>query len=276
MNSIDIRNADRQIFWREVGRSNRVQVQGLFMLFLVILGFAGTPPWFLGIGVLFGILVHVSFAAQAAKKRRFLNSRFSVLWNGCRERWDSFNEETRKLRRAEIASFEEMPDTVRDLASNLYAALRRADILYDEVLRSEGIDRVRPGIPTVTPTDPQAMELYRLAEKNLVEYRNNYSELMAGIQRTEAQATVFITTLDSLRVKLLGYRLVGKNPSLNSENFLSALAEARAQLSAIDKALDELDLSHYPKTIAVVPEKVQLENLEQSFENDARREVDGL
>ncbi|MEI8282072.1 MAG: hypothetical protein WCG75_06690, partial [Armatimonadota bacterium] len=64
---------------------------------------------------------------------------------------------------------------------------------------------------------------------------------------------VFMTTLDNLRVKMLGYRLIGKNPSLNSEEFLSVLAEARAQLSAIDKALEDLDLSHYPTTIAVIP-----------------------
>ncbi|HLO99582.1 MAG TPA: hypothetical protein VK171_13385 [Fimbriimonas sp.] len=274
MNSIDIRNADRQIFWREVGRTNRVQSQILFLIFVGILATAGAPPPLLVTMGLLGILVHVGFAASAAKKRRFLNSRFSFLWNGCRERWESFNAESVKLRRAEIANFEEMPQTVRELAMNLYTALRRADILFDEVIRSEGTDRMRPGIPSVTPTDPQAVELYRLAEKNLIEYRANYSELMAGIQRTEAQATVFITTLDSLRVKLLGYRLVGKSPSLNSEHFLSALAEARAQLSAIDRALDELDLSHYPKTIAVVPEVERLKTMEHDFESEARQELE--
>lgn len=274
MNSIDIRNADRQIFWREVGRSNRVQTQVLFLFLLGIIGLAGAPAPPIVIMGMFGALVHVSIAASAAKKRRFLNGRFSFLWNGCRERWESFNAESVKLRKAEIANFEEMPQTVRDLAMNLYTALRRADILYEEVIRSEGADRIRPGIPSIPPTDPQAMELYRLAEKNLVEYRANYSELMAGIQRTEAQATVFITTLDSLRVKLLGYRLVGKSPSLNSEHFLSALAEARAQLSAIDRALDELDLSHYPKTIAVVPEAERLKTMEHDFESEARQELE--
>jgi hypothetical protein len=274
MTAIDIRNADRQIFWREVGRPNRIQTQILYLVFLGILVTASAPPLVIVSLGLFGVLLHVGFAASAAKKRRFLNSRFSYLWNGCRERWESFNAESVKLRRADIANFEEMPQTVRDLAMNLYTALRRADILYEEVIRSEGTDRIRPGIPSVTPTDPQAVELYRLAEKNLIEYRANYSELMAGIQRTEAQATVFITTLDSLRVKLLGYRLVGKSPSLNSEHFLSALAEARAQLSAIDRALDELDLSHYPKTIAVVPEVERLQRMEYDFESEARKELD--
>jgi len=83
-----------------------------------------------------------------------------------------------------------------------------------------------------------------------------------------------MTTLDNLRVKMLGYRLIGKNPSLSSEEFLSVLAEARAQLSAIDRALDELDLSHYPKTVAVVkpqtPEQdfnEALSKMDMSYEN---------
>ena len=53
-------------------------------------------------------------------------------------------------------------------------------------------------------------------------------------------------------LKMLSYRHVGRDPSLGSRDFLAALAEARAQLSAIDKALDEVDLSHYPTTVSYV------------------------
>ena len=188
-----------------------------------------------------------------------------------------------KLKRADIAQFQELPDTVRELAMTIYNALRRADILFEEVLQSEGVDRIRPGVPMFKTTDPQAQELYRIAERNLGEYRGHYNELMAGIQRTEAQATVFMTTLDNLRVKMLGYRLIGKNPSLSSEEFLSVLAEARAQLSAIDRALDELDLSHYPKTIAVIPSRTLEQDFDQALsttdntpESDAVREIEGM
>jgi hypothetical protein len=76
---------------------------------------------------------------------------------------------------------------------------------------------------------------------------------MAGVQRTEAQSAVFMTTLDTLRMKMIGYRLVGRSPELSSHDFLEALAEARAQLQSIDTALEELDLGHYPKTVASVP-----------------------
>ncbi len=230
--------------------------------------------------------VHYVLGDAAAKRKRFINSRFSGLWNGCRERFESFEDGISKLRRADIAQFEELPNTVRDLAMTIYNALRRADILFEEVLQSEGVDRMRPGVPMFKPTDPQAQELYRIAEKNLGEYRSHYNELMAGIQRTEAQATVFMTTLDNLRVKMLGYRLIGRNPSMSSEEFLSVLAEARAQLSAIDRALDELDLSHYPKTVAVVPsaspdEEPTYESLADhdefslSDDNDQERRIEG-
>ncbi len=258
MISEEIRKADQRILRREILRSNRVL--GQFIYLLLIWGITGgTHNPFLGLVLLLlGIGTHYAMADAAAKRKRFINPRFSSMWNGCRERFESFEDGINKLKRAEIAQFQELPDTVRDLAMTIYNALRRADLLFEEVLQSEGVDRIRPGVPMFKPTDPQAQELYRIAEKNLGEYRDHYNELMAGIQRTEAQATVFMTTLDNLRVKMLGYRLIGKNPSMNSEEFLSALAEARAQLSAIDRALDELDLSHYPKTVAVIPTEQEL------------------
>jgi hypothetical protein len=86
---------------------------------------------------------------------------------------------------------------------------------------------------------------------------------MAGVQRTEAQSAVFMTTLDSLRMKMIGHRLVGRGPELSSQDFLEALAEARAQLQSIDTALEELDLGHYPKTIAAVPPPIPDDAIQQ-------------
>ena len=154
-----------------------------------------------------------------------------------------------------------MPLAIQEVADSLYKALRRADLIYDEVARSEHGNRRQLAVPPQPFIDPQSTELYRIADKNLAEYRANYSDLMAGIQRTEAQATVFITTLDSLRVKMLGFRLAGKTSSLKSGDFLASLAEARLQLESIDKALDELDLGHYPTTIAVVKPEVSLQEV---------------
>ncbi len=278
MLSEEIRKADQRIFWRAFLRPNRIILHILFLLVCGAISSSSGSPAPLVVGFLFSSIVHYNRADAAAKRKRFINSRFMSLWNGCRERFESFEDGIKKLKRADIAQFQELPDTVRDLAMTIYNALRRADILFEEVLQSEGVDRIRPGVPMFKPTDPQAQELYRIAEKNLGEYRGHYNELMAGIQRTEAQSTVFMTTLDNLRVKMLGYRLIGKNPSLSSEEFLSVLAEARAQLSAIDRALDELDLSHYPKTVAVIPpvtkEQDFNETLGRHFEPEMDSEVE--
>ena len=111
----------------------------------------------------------------------------------------------------------------------------------------------QPPTWTASSNDPQSRELYRLADKNIAEYRAQYAGVMAGVQRTEAQSAVFMTTLDTLRMKMIGYRLVGRSPEMASQEFLEALAEARMQLQSIDTALEELDLGHYPKTISVVP-----------------------
>lgn len=283
MLSEEIRKADQRIFWRAFLRPNRIVLHLLFLLICGSITASTGNPAFIIVGFIFSSAIHTVRADVAAKRKRFINSRFMSLWNGCRERFESFEQGIHKLKRADIAQFQELPDTVRDLAMTIYNALRRADILFEEVLQSEGVDRIRPGVPMFKPTDPQAQELYRIAEKNLGEYRGHYNELMAGIQRTEAQATVFMTTLDNLRVKMLGYRLIGKNPSLSSEEFLSVLAEARAQLSAIDRALDELDLSHYPKTIAVIPPATleqdfnqALGTMDHSHESDAVREIEGM
>ena len=59
-----------------------------------------------------------------------------------------------------------------------------------------------------------------------------------------------MTTVDALRMKLLGYRLAGKSPEAPHHEFLTAIAEAKLQFQAIDRALDELDFSLLPKYTA--------------------------
>jgi hypothetical protein len=191
-------------------------------------------------------------AFQAEMVRRFIDPFFGELWYACRERFWAFEDGIAKLKSSEIAEFRELPNTVRDVALGLYEALRWADLMHADIAESESKPWLSPGLPSFHPGDRQASALYAVAEKNVLEYERNYQELTGGIERTKAQASVFITTLDALRLKMLSYRHVGRDPSLGSQGFLSALAEARAQLSAIDKALDEVDLSHYPTTVACV------------------------
>lgn len=190
-------------------------------------------------------------AAKEARKNRFIDKRFEALWETCLDRMARFEEVLRKMKKDKIADLQLMPDTIREVSHSLYLALRRADIVAREINETEqGILHSPPMI--VPPSDPQASELYRIADRNVQEYRRRYDAVMGGVERAEAQSAVFITTLDNLRLKMLGFRLVGKTPEMPSVDFLDALAEARLQLDAIDKALDELDLSIYPKVVAVV------------------------
>ena len=208
--------------------------------------------YFIGLAACAVLAVYGVACVSEAKKKRFLQPRFATLWMGCRDRLARFDEVFRKMRRDQIADLSIMPQTIQSVAQGLYKALRRADMISDEVLRTEQGIYTQPPSWTGGSNDAQATELYRIADRNIAEYRQQYAGVMAGVQRAEAQSAVFMTTLDNLRMKMLGYRLVGKAPEIPSQDFLEALAEAKLQLDAIDKALDELDLSILPKTISVV------------------------
>ena len=192
---------------------------------------------------------------------RFYNQRHRALWKGCQDRFKRFEEALKKMRKNQIADLKEMPETVERILDALYIALRRADSIVYEISSSEKGLFNSPPAWSPPSTDPQSQELYRIADKNLAEYKQQFAAVMAGVDRAEAQAAVFMTTVDTLRMKMLGYRLVGKSPEIASFDFLESLAEARAQLDSIDKALDELDLGHYPKNIAVVPQPDEPEEL---------------
>jgi|GEM_PF-747201 len=201
--------------------------------------------------------VHVHRAMGRAVNRRFISPRLRAQWTGCDDRLNRFREALRGLHREQIADFTEMPKTIEAVGQTLYHALRRADLVLDEISRSEGwlqgqAPPVIGMVGGVASHDPQAKELYRIADKNLAEYRANYAGVIAGVQRTEAQAAVFTTTLDTIRLKMLGYRLTGRRPDMSSQDLLEAMSEAKLQLKAIDSALEELELGPFPKMVATV------------------------
>jgi hypothetical protein len=247
----DIRRHDQKLFTAELIKPTRLV---LSLIFIAIGGgilFNESAP--------FGLLIlaaaagwHVYRAYQDSIAKRWLHARFKSLWSACEDRLDRFDEVLDKMRKDQLADLYEMPKTIHGVGDSLYAALRRADIISHDVLETEkGILQAPPAWQAPS-ADAQARELYRIADKNIAEYRHFYGGVMSGVQRAEAQAAVFMTTLDSLRMKMIGYRLVGKQPELSSQEFLEALSEARLQLTAIDRALDELDFSHFPKMISAM------------------------
>lgn len=252
----DIRRQDLRIFLKECISPNRIVITILAVFFSARALFSAMEDD----GVLYAFLIGFTIVGISAteawfrsEKNRWQNPRMRALWEGCEDRLVRFEETTRKLRKEQIADLHELPKTIRGVYRSLYAALRRADMIAEEVQRSERDLYTQPPVWSYGAHDPQSQELYRLADKNIAEYRANFAGLMSGVQRTEAQSAVFMTTLDTLRMKTLSYRLAGKSPELNSRDMLEVLAEARAQLQSIDTALEELDLGHYPTMIAVVP-----------------------
>jgi hypothetical protein len=247
----DIRRQDIRLFVKECLDFRRLCWCGVsWFAFYVYSQIHHSVPTFL-LGISATTLSLMGIAWSASERKRFIDKRLLSLWNGCQDRLARFEAVLKKMRREQIADLREMPATIRKVSDSLYLALRRADIVANEVKTSE--HGMSPPTWTSSSTDPQSRELYRLADKNIAEYRAQFAGVMAGVERTEAQSAVFMTTLDSLRMKIIGYRLVGRSPELGSQDFLEALAEARMQLQSIDSALDELDLGHYPKVISVVP-----------------------
>jgi anion-transporting ArsA/GET3 family ATPase len=209
-------------------------------------------PWTVA-GLVAPLIVHTVAAWNRSVRSRWQSKRYEAIWNSVNDRLERFEDVLSKLKKSRIADLQEMPRTIRAVADSVYAALRRADLVSSEVHETEKGLLHQPPVWQSASFDAQATELYRVADKNIAEYRQQYAAVMAGVQRAEAQAAVFMTTLDSLRMKMIGYRLVGRSPDLSSEEFLASMAEAKLQLQAIDHALEELDFRQFPQMIAVLP-----------------------
>lgn len=248
----DIRRQDRALYVRELLRGGPLFVTmiGSWSFWFIIHYYSQT--WALIIGLL-PILVHLITSWNRSVSARFKSKRYEAFWNGIQDRLKRFEEVLAKMKKEQIADLQEMPRTMRSVAQSIYAALRRADMINDEVFKTEMGVLHRPPSWDAGGNDAQATELYRVADRNIAEYKQHFAAVMSGVQRAEAQCAVYMTTVDTLRMKMIGYRLVGKQPDLSSQDFLTAMTEAKLQLQAIDQALEELDFRQMPQMIAAIP-----------------------
>lgn len=248
----DIRRQDRILFRRELLRAGPLFVTVIAAWSFGFVVHFYSWPWALAFGAT-PIIAHLITSWNRSVQARFKSKRYQAFWNGVQDRLERFEEVLAKMRKEHIADLQEMPKTMRSVAQSIYAALRRADMINDEVFKTEMGVLHRPPSWDAGGNDPQASELYRVADKNIAEYKQHFAAVMSGVQRAEAQCAVYMTTVDTLRMKMIGYRLVGKQPDLSSQDFLMAMSEAKLQLQAIDQALEELDFRHVPQMIAVMP-----------------------
>ncbi|MBV6490867.1 MAG: hypothetical protein KJZ62_10655 [Fimbriimonadaceae bacterium] len=250
----DIKAVDQKLFWKEAAHPGRL-IFSTAAMYLIWgpLYWADMSMSFV-MGLAYAVLAgHALVSYRASVRKRFINRRFEAHWNSLKERLDLFDQVMQRVHKKHLAGIHELPRNVHSVARSLYVALRRADLITQEVSLTERGLYAQPPSWNPPAHDAQAKELYRIADKNIAEYQHHFAGVMAGVQRTEAQTAVFITTVDTLRMKILGYRLAGAAPELNSQDFLAAMQEAKMQLAAIDQALEELELTPFPKTIAVMP-----------------------
>lgn len=264
----DIQRRDRELFVRELLRPGPIATfLGLPTLAYLIssgFSFAPEPVAVSGVLCLGGIAIALNDAHKRSVMRRFRFRHLRDRWEQALDRCKRLKEAQAKMRKSGVADVSALTDTIERVGQGLYLALRRADLILGEIVDSEG-----QGLPAAMPAPPPnaaapssdsfVNELYRLADRNLAEYRQNYKAVITGVQRTEAQAAVYVTTLDNLRLKMLGYRLTGRQPELERNDFLAELGSAKVQLETIDKALEELNLDPF----GVVQQGIPEQHLEQ-------------
>jgi hypothetical protein len=207
-------------------------------------------------------------AQDQASKKKFISRRFAYLWSDCQDRLRRLSEELEKARSSGVPELTELPRTVGAVSETLYCALRRADVSEKEIGLSEGFRMHQPDLVPPHASDPEAVRLWRAAAKTSEEYQRIIRDIRGGIERTEAQANLFVQTLDSLRAQVLAHRLAGRKPEAESVELLRSLVEARMQLDSIGKALNELENTPFPsQDLDFNPEK-QSPGVEKSMQED--------
>lgn len=226
------------------------------LILLVIFFGLGTTTDEIGGIALFtaiGLTINVASSYNAMVKKRFANRKLRSLWNACQDRVTRLRRALKALNKDQSIELVEIPSTVDRTAHGVYDVLRRADLVLSEIVASEGwLSSTLGAEARSLPRDRQSQEMYKIADKNVAEYNQHYGQVVALIERAEAQAAVFLTTLDSLRIRVLGHRLKTRRDT-GSLEFLESISEAKMQLDSIDKALEEIELTPFPKTIAIDP-----------------------
>ncbi|MBS1707028.1 MAG: hypothetical protein JST40_14275 [Armatimonadetes bacterium] len=254
MNEVERRN--RELYIKELLNPARLLagILNIIALYWCVVGWLDGLQFLAGFSAFMGLIFLGTLgmlgygAITAARRRFFTHKHLESAWRSAEERMVRFRQAVKDLRKEQIADLSEMPTTIERVSDQLYYSLRRADLVLTEIDKSEGrynAAMLPPPPPIAPASDRTVSELYQIADKNIAEYKRNFAAVISGVQRTEAQAAVFTTTLDNLRLKMLGYRLTGRQPEISKNEFFTALGEAKLQLEAIDKALDELEINPF-------------------------------
>jgi hypothetical protein len=220
---------------------------------LPLLRFGDALGGVLSVAASIGVASWFTSAWYSRGSYRFRHTLYPPLWRSLCDRVSRFDKAYARSPRAVKEALSETPASVRRLLDSMYMAMLRADAVRSLLRESEPAETAMFGFtPPPFPTmqappevlraaDPQARSLYGIAEKNQEEYRRHYQKLMAGVERTEAQAAVMNTALDSLRIKMLDYRVTGGKVEMPSSELVSRLGAYQSEFAALEKAVDEVE-----------------------------------
>lgn len=272
----ELRRMDQDLFRKEfLSWTTLIWMTGAVLLFF---GLAIANDFFpLFFVPLFVLAFCYRSARSQAEKKKFADPRFRDLSESCLDRFTRFQEVIQRGNKNLPQAIEALSNRLADVHLTVQLALRRADHIAVELRQSERGLRPWSGQSTQPIPDAQSRQLYGLADRTFSEYKRNMEAIAAGIRRTEAQSAVFMTTVDSVRMKLLGYKLVGNTASFEHDEFLRSIGEARDQIEAIDQALDELDLGMFSKQSAhtgppPTPKDAVIQPTEASYLNSTAQE----
>lgn len=198
-----------------------------------------------GLGLAVAVAGTGYFAFETSRewlRRRFVNREYADLWRVIEDRYRRFQRALQRAPSGIAGSFSDIARTVEHTKRRLYSSLRKADLVKKEILDSEGGAGGPLPIPPLVSTDSETNDLYALAARNFEEYRAVLHAITSKVSRTEAQCTVYISVLDSLRVQLLGHRLEKRDAAMPKQEMDETVGDIRTQLESINSALDELEL----------------------------------
>jgi hypothetical protein len=227
----------------------------------------------------FGLVPVLYWAGRAylrTKKFPFESTQILHVWNDAKDRISRLEAAIREQKKVLGVDMSDILTTVRRVHQSLFNALRNADDLADELTKSERsigpIANAPPAAP-IAGSGPETNRLLQIAEKQRAEYLKTHNSLHDSVSRTIAEARVFVNTLDNVRIRLLGYRMVNMSDDFGREEFLHSLTEVKTSLDSMDKSLGEINLDPFglytnkfsiQKESAAIPEEPQRQTQEEN------------
>ena len=241
--------AELKLFLRTLGRAGPIAIGVALTLIPAscILPIAAAQAWgslaSLFIPLALGVAGWTLSALISRGNYRFRNVHYKNLWAKLQDRVRRFEGAYRKSPRILRQTLAETPGSVHRLVDAMYLALLRADAVRHTLEGLEPKDTPVRGMRMDPPAlDEQAKNIYDLARQSRSDYREQYQKMLAGVERTEAQVDLLISSLDNLRLRLLDHRVTGAKVEMPSDELIQNLQRHQSELTALQKAVDEVDL----------------------------------